>query len=104
MIASLPVGNEPSQKFTVQLGRVKYDFHIKYNSRSSVWTFDMTISATKVMLLQSIPIVLGSDLLAPYNFGIGRLIVVDTSNRGRDAAVDDLGARVKLVWFGVEEG
>lgn len=104
MIIDLPLSNDPAQLFTVQLGRVKYDFYAKFNSRSGVWTFDLTVSATKVVLLQSIPIVLGADLLSPYNLDIGRLIAVDTTSRGRDALEDDLGLRVKLVWFSPEEG
>ena len=104
MIIELPLSPDPSQRFTVQLGRVKYDFYVKFNSRSGVWTFDLSVASTKAVLLQSVPIVLGADLLEPYNLDIGRLIAADTSNRGRDAAADDLGTRVKLFWFSVEEG
>lgn len=104
MIIELPITVDPAQRFTVQLDRVKYDFYVKFNSRSGVWTFDMTVSSTKAVLLQSIPIVLGADLLAPYNLAIGRLIAADTSSRSRDAKDDDLGTRVKLIWFSPEEG
>lgn len=104
MIIELPLTPDPSQRFTVQLGRVKYELYVKFNSRSGVWTFDLAIVNTKAVLLQSVPIVLGADLLLPYNFDLGRLIAVDTSNRSRDAAAEDLGTRVKLVWFSVEEG
>ena len=104
MIIELPLTPDPSQRFTVQLGRVKYDFYVKFNSRSGVWTFDLSVASSKAVLLQSIPIVLGADLLAPYNLAIGRLIATDTSSRGRDATTEDLGTRVKLVWFSIEEG
>ncbi len=104
MIIELPLSPDPSQRFTVQLGRVKYDFYVKFNSRSGVWTFDLAVSSTKAVLLQSIPIILGADLLQPYNLGIGRLIASDTSNRSKDATSDDLGTRVKLIWFSPEEG
>lgn len=104
MIIELPLTSDPAQRFTVQLGRVKYDFYVKFNSRSGVWTVDLAVASTKAMLLKSIPVVLGADLLAPYNLAMGRLIAADTSNRSRDATVEDLGARVKLVWFSVEEG
>ena len=104
MIIELPLSPDPSQRFTVQLGRVKYDFYVKFNSRSGVWTFDLAVASTKAAMLQSIPIVLGADLLAPYNLAIGRLIAADTSSRSRDAKDDDLGTRVKLTWFSPEEG
>lgn len=104
MITELPLGSEPSYTMTVQLGRIKYDFYVKFNSRSGVWTFDLAVSKTKETLLQSIPIVLGADLLAPYNFSIGRLVAVDSSNRNADATDADLGTRLKLFWFSPEEG
>ncbi|MDQ7745452.1 phage baseplate plug family protein [Hydrogenophaga pseudoflava] len=104
MIVSLPLTSDPAQSFTVQLGRSKYLFDVKFNSRSGVWTFDLFDAATKVAMLASIPIALGVDMLWPYNLGIGRLIAGDSSNRGRDAGSDDLGQRLKVFWFSPEEG
>jgi hypothetical protein len=64
----------------------------------------MAVAASKEQLLTSVPLVLGVDLLWPYNLGIGRLIAADTSGRGRDAAADDLGSRVRVFWYSPEEG
>lgn len=104
MIVELPLTSDPSQQFTVQLDRVKYEFFVKFNSRSSVWTFDLAVARTKEVLLQSIPILTGVDLLHPYNLGIGRLIAGDTTGKGLDAKEDDLGTRVKLFWYSPSEG
>lgn len=104
MIVELPLTSDPAQRFTAQLGKTKYLFEVKFNSRSGVWTLDMAVAASKEQILTSIPIVLGVDLLWPYNLGIGRLIAGDTSSRGRDAAADDLGTRVKVFWYSTDEG
>lgn len=51
----------------------------------------------------ALQLVLGQDLFEPYNFGIGALVVIDTSNRGREATANDLGDRVKVYWFSTDE-
>lgn len=104
MIVEIPLSSDPAQTFTVQLDRAKYIFSMKFNSRSGVWTLDMSLASTKAVILQSIPILLGVDLLYPYNLGIGRLIAGDTSSKGLDATADDLGTRVKLFWYSASEG
>lgn len=104
MIIELPLTSDPAQTFTAQLGRVKYIFDVKFNSRSGVWTFDLFDASSKAVMLASIPIVLGVDMLWPYNLGIGRLIAADASNRSLDAGPDDLGTRVKVFWYSTEEG
>jgi len=103
MILELPFSADPAQTFVTQLGDTKYRFDARFNDRSGVWTFDLTEDATQATLLQSVPLVLGCDLLAPYNFGIGSLLVMDTTNQGRDATADDLGQRVKVYWLGPDE-
>ena len=104
MIIELPLTSDPAQTFTAQLGRAKYIFDVKFNSRSGVWTFDLFDATTKTAMLTSIPIVLGVDLLWPYNLGVGRLIAADTSRRSTDAGPEDLGNRVRLFWYSPEEG
>ena len=69
-----------------------------------MWTFDLALSAKKTVLLQSIPIVLGVDLLSPYCLGMGRLVASDTGMTGKDATLEDLGGRVRLFWFSKDEG
>jgi hypothetical protein len=103
VILELPFSNDPAQTFVTQLGDKKYGFDVKFNDRSGVWTLDLSDDATKVPLLQSVPLVLGCDLLEAYNLGIGRILVLDTTNRGKDAAPADLGDRVKVYWFSTDE-
>lgn len=103
MIVELPFSNDPAQVMVTQLGDVKYVLEVKYNDRSGVWTLDITLAVDGTVLLQSLPLVLGQDLLEPYNLGMGRILVVDTSEQHLDAGFDDLGVRVKAYWFDEEE-
>jgi hypothetical protein len=103
MILELPFSNHPAHTFVTQLGDQKYGFDVKFNDRSGVWTLDLSDDTTKEVLLQSVPLVLGCNLLGPYNFGMGAMLVVDTSNQGKDATADDLGERVKVYWFSEDE-
>ena len=103
MILELPFSNDPAQVFTTQLDDAKYTFAAKYNDRSGVWTLDLYDGATQQLVAASLPLVLGQDLLEPYNLGVGRLLCVDTSGQGRDAGPDDLGERIKVYWFSPDE-
>lgn len=103
MIAEIPFDSTPNRGFVSQLGDRKFLFETRFNDRSGVWTLDLSDNTTKEVLLQSVPLVLGCDLLEPYNFGIGALLVQDTSNRGKDAGAEDLGERVKVYWLSPDE-
>lgn len=103
MILEIPVSNDPAQVFTTQLGEAKYVFDVRYNDRSGVWTLDLYEASTQALIVASLPLVTGQDLLEPYNFGIGSLLCVDGSGQGEDAGPDDLGDRVKLYWFSPDE-
>lgn len=103
MIIELPLSSDPAQTMVTQLGDVKYQIEAKYNDRSGVWTLDLAVASTSDVIVQSLPLVIGQDLLEPYNFDMGSLLVVDTSGRHKDAGPDDLGSRVKVYWFSPDE-
>lgn len=102
MILELPLSSDAAQIFTTQLGEAKYSFDVRYNDRSGVWTLDL-YDASAVLIAASLPMVIGQDLLEPYNLGIGSLLCVDTTGQGLDAGPDDLGDRVKVYWFSPDE-
>lgn len=103
MIAELPFSSVPSRRFTTQLGDAEYTFETRFNDRSGVWTFDLYDGASQQLMVASVPMVLGQDLLEPYNFGIGSILCVDANGTGIDAGPDDLGDRVKVYWFSADE-
>lgn len=103
MIIELPFSSDPAQTFVTQLGETKYLFDARYNDRSGVWTVDLYNDATKALIVASLPLVLGQDLLEPYNFDMGSLLCVDTTTQGQEAGPEDLGSRVKVYWFSPDE-
>lgn len=103
MIIELPITSDAAQTFVTQLDDVKYQFDVIYNDRSGVWTMTITEYVAQTVIVNGLPIVLGQPLLEPYNFGIGELLVVDTSGSSRDAGADDMGTRVKVYWASADE-
>lgn len=103
MIIELPITSDAAQTFVTQLGDVKYQFDVIYNDRSGIWTMTITEFVSQVVIISGLPIVLGQPLLEPYNFGIGELLVSDTSESSTDAGADDMGTRVKVYWASEDE-
>lgn len=95
---TLPFSSDYAQTFTIQLGDTKYDVACRYNTRAGFWTVDMAETVTGKILFTGSPLVLGVDILAPYNFNIGSIFTVDTTGQGIEAGADDLGARVVVYW------
>ncbi len=99
----LPLDQVASQRFTIQLGSTKFSFTINWNDRAEYFTLKMVEEGTDETILEGVPVILGCDLLEPFNYGIGSLLVVDTSGRGEEAAIVDLGVRTQIYWFSPEE-
>ena len=91
----IPLTNDPSSILEVILNEQLYDFEIQFNLRANVWT--LAISQNGTPIIDSVNIVLGTDLLLPYNLELGSLFAVDLTSSGSDATVSDLGTRVVLV-------
>lgn len=103
MIRELPLSSDPAQVFAMQIDDAKYIVDVRYNDRSGVWTLDLYESATQALIVASLPLVIGQDLLEPYNFSIGSLLCVDTTGQGINAGADELGSRVKVYWASPDE-
>jgi hypothetical protein len=73
----LPV-SATAQSFFVQLVNISYKITLKWNAVAACWVMDIA-DADEVPLVQGIPIVTGTDLLAPYAYlGFGGGIVALT--------------------------
>ncbi len=73
----LPVSTT-AQSFFVQLVNISYKITLKWNAVATCWVMDIA-DAEEVPLVDGIPIVTGTDLLAPYSYlGIGGGIVALT--------------------------
>ena len=77
MPAIVPFTSDPWQRFRCTLGGVEYTFEANYNDRSGVWNFDIYRASDEALLVASVPIVLGCDMLAPFALGIGTMFAVD---------------------------
>lgn len=99
----VPVTNDAAQRFTTQLGEPKLVFDIQWNDRSNLFSLTLSDETTQQVYFQGVPLVLGVDLLEPYNYRLGSLFVMDTTNRGQEANRDNFGDSVKLYWASEEE-
>jgi len=95
----LPFTTDPAQTVTVQLGARSLQFDLQWNDRRNWWTMDITDSPTSTILIQGIPLVLGSDLLRAYDLGLGHFIVIDETSTDTEATFDSLGVSTNVYWF-----
>ncbi len=106
MAVTLPLeGGVPFYSFSTQLGGVTFLFDVRWNSRHGVWYFDIldededVISANNAILLGSRPVYKSADSRRPK----GYFVVRDSSGEAVDATFDDLGVRVFLDFYTLEE-
>lgn len=89
----------------VDLGDTLYKLEFAWNTRDERWY--MSISLTDgTVLLAGLPIVVDYPLIDRFtneNLPYGALIAVDTSGRGAEPNIDDLGNRVKLIFVPADE-
>lgn len=103
MILEIPFTNDGAQQFVVQLGDRKFTFAANYNERSAAWVLDIFDPVTEAPIVTTIPLVIGADLLNPFNLNIGSLFANSEDSTGLDAGPDDLGTRVKVYWLSADE-
>ena len=95
MPSQITVIDHPSQKLTISLGGQRVGLHLKYNTRSNRWTFDLT-NADNVRLVMGRKLVLGADLLAPFAFGLGQIRAF-APNAGTEPGREELPLNKVLV-------
>lgn len=80
MIAyEIPLSPRP-QTFSIALGGITYKMTLRWNVPSAVWMLDVA-DATGALLVGSIPLVTGVDLLAQYAYlGFTGKMVVQTDH------------------------
>lgn len=83
-------------------------FDFRWNDRDQAWYMDI-LSEDEVSVRMGVKVVIGplgqsraaNELGAVVNFGI--LVAIDTSGEERDPTFEDLGARIKVLWFSPAE-
>ena len=97
----IPLSQNYSATFTIDLNGEVYTFRTLYNSRFGNWSFDLL--KDDVEIASGISMILGSDIIDQFNFNIGVLFMVDLETTNLDATAFDIGERVVLVHTTQEE-
>ena len=99
------IPSEPNYRFSTELAGVSFLIDIRWNERSESWYMDV-LSEDETQLLSGMAIVLGT-LIGIRSTTIGRpdgqFIVSDLTGKGLDATFDDLGIRVLMYFYTVDE-
>lgn len=99
----------PINKFSTTLDGIQYGFRARWNSRDNfdpltntnagAWYVDIS-DDTGEPIATGVKVVLGAFLGRQFNhplFRDGALVAVDLSGAGREATIDDFGARVQVM-------
>jgi len=97
----IPLSQNYSALFNVELDGELYQFRTLYNSRFGNWSFDLF--RDDVEIATGISMILGSDIVDQFNLGVGVLFMVDLETSTIDANAFDIGERVVLVHTTEEE-
>lgn len=85
----------PSQAFTTTLAGKRCDFVVNCSTWANRWSFDLDVDGVRV--LSGRRIVLGVDLVAPFNLGIGSLVAAPWGDEDAEPGRTELPAgRVRL--------
>lgn len=84
-----------NQKFNVQLNGTTYKFRTIY--RADTWFLDI-MDSSEVAILSGIPMLMGDDLLAQYQYMISGSLYVINNNADQSQSFDDLGDKILLYW------
>lgn len=104
MTLRMPVVQEgPHFTFACELEGVSYTFTFRWNDRDSAWFMEIGDGAG-LALISGLRIVINILLLKALRGGVsgdlppGDFIAIDTTGREEDAAFEDLGRRVQILY------
>lgn len=98
----IPLTSEGAQRLSMTLDGVDYIFVVKYNPRAGIWSLDVTNQLTG-RTRTGIAILIGGDIMSPYNIGIKNLYAINVVNPKLDATDSNLGTEVRLFVLTDEE-
>jgi hypothetical protein len=101
-VLTIPVrAGVPHQRLFVELEGTSYGFELRWNERAGCWAIDF-LDRDGSALLAGKRVALGIPLAAraAHDSALppGQLVAIDTTGKGIEAALDDLGARVQLLY------
>lgn len=89
----------PDQRFKVVLEGETFTLRARWNARASTWF--LSVADADGEIAASLPLTLGSAILGgrvDRRLPRGQMLCIDTTGRGEEAALADLGARVKVLY------
>lgn len=99
----LPCTNDPAQVFTTQLGETKLVVDLQWNDRMELFTLSLANDDTGEIYVHGQAVVLGVDILEPYNLGLGSIVAVDLTKKHEEPNLTNLGNTCNLYWLSEEE-
>lgn len=72
------IADEADQLFSTILNDQRVTIRLRYNEKSDRWSFDLSVDDLPVLL--GVRIVTETDLLDPYNLGLGVLFAVPSNS------------------------
>lgn len=97
--------NSPSFRQTIQLGASVYSLTFTWNGREEFWYMDIAMNINDP-IVSGIKLVVDWSLInrfADARLPTGHIVALDLSGQGLDAARNDLGSRVALIFMTDEE-
>ena len=89
-LRELPIIQAPFQRFETSLMGQAVSFTLAFNAFTGRWSFGLEIAG--VAVLSGRRLVPGVDLLAPFNLGLGKLVLVDWEANGAEPGRNELPA------------
>ena len=97
----IPLSNSPEQIFNINLSGENYTFRVLVNSRTGLWTLDL--SQNNIDILLGVGLVGGVNILDQYNIAITNMFMINTDNPSLDPTVLNLGSVSRLFILNEEE-
>jgi len=86
------------QTFSAILGGVELSFKLDYLAYFESPAWNMTLGKGNEVLVEGLLLKCGCDMLAPYQFGLGALVLA-----GNDPTMNNLGVENTLYWLSEDE-
>lgn len=90
-----------SSTFEIELEDGVFNFRVYFSDISNLWIMDLDRNGEEIA--RGVALVLGQDLLLPFNPNIGAWAMIDFNNKELDATRDTLGSQVGLLYVSSEE-
>lgn len=95
MMTVIPLTSSPAQRFAIALEGQTVTMFLRYQSLIDAWV--LAIEREGVMIASGLRLVMGTDLLRAFNFGLGGIFLFAAEEPGVHPGRDDLETRVQMI-------